>query len=897
MNKPFGSGHFGAWIADAQGLPAYEYRCDQHKDPAAKSQTNPDWRMENEHLFQVGNDRITAVASNFGYVQVRQDEGGPKLLNAYIPSDNCYGAGLGYLRDGDDTLSTFYDIDHGEFHRVYGMGYLQKSVENERFAVTQIIRAPFGDDPVLISEVTITNKTGSEQTPAWYEYWGTRQEPLSFRAALVRILFSGKGMDAQAIQGVQPIRRRFARAFESQVQSIAKGHGMLEHKRFKGWKGELRKDRLLWNIIKPVMRAASVTNPTFYCPPLSQVEDTAPPNTFLCALNHKPDAFLRNAAAFFGGNPARPSFDCEEKTDGGDAMIACKNLRLQPGESVRLVYLYGYLPEGFCAEELVRKYGECHQTLAQKDAAAWKKQALTLSVEGEPWVERETLWHSYMLRSARSFDSFFGEHILSQGNAYQYILGLQGAARDPLQHALPFIYSDGNVVREVLRYTLKEVLPSGEVPYGIYGHGALVPSPIVPSDLGLWLLWVAAEYVLAQKDAGFLYETLRPYPHREKKQPPQTILQLLRCALDFFIKQTGTGAHGLARLLQGDWNDNIVHGFVPNKEKSRVSKQGESMLTAAFAAYVLERFAQMLEYAKEPGHDEARSYAASQREAVKRQWNGKWFNRAYLSDKLGWVGETTLWLEPQPWAILCGAAGKHAPALIASIDAAVRNPSPIGAMLMSEPLPEIVFDAGTQTNAGVWPAINGTLVKALTRTDPARAWDEWKKNTLAHHAEIYPRHVSGTWSATDCYNSVFAVNPGNTHYALDPEKARASMNWTDFPVMNLHPHAWPLDNCGDFVVEQFTPEGVVLRPCLPQEDYCFSSQLLEVQKSGKTYSGRYTPKKEGRYLITLKLPEAERGGALKINGAAAGYESTKNGIRFCVDSGENGRWVYAKKEQ
>jgi len=364
----------------------------------------------------------------------------------------------------------------------------------------------------------------------------------------------------------------------------------------------------------------------------------------------------------------------------------------------------------------------------------------------------------------------------------------------------------------------------------------------------------------------------------------------------FFIKQTGVGEHGLARLLQGDWNDNIVHGFVPNKEKSRVHKQGESVLTAAFAAYVLERFAQMLEYAEEPGHEEVRNYAAQQRTAVERQWNGNWFHRAYLSKKLGWVGEATLWLEPQPWAILCGAAGGHTPALIASIDAAVRNPSPIGAMLMSESLPEIVFDGGTQTNAGIWPAINGTLVKALTRTDPAKAWDEWKKNTLAHHAEVYPQHVSGTWSATDCYNSVLAADPGNTHYALDPEKARISMNWTDFPVMNLHPHAWPLYNCGDFAAEEFTAEGIVLCPCLPQEEYHFRSQLLELRKTPKSYSGSYTPKKEGRYLITLKLPEEERGGVLEIGGAIAGYENTGDGICFYIESGENGRWAYIIKQ-
>jgi hypothetical protein len=48
----------------------------------------------------VGNDRLVAVASNYGYVQVRQDEGGPKFLNDYDPQKSKYAGGFGYLTDG-----------------------------------------------------------------------------------------------------------------------------------------------------------------------------------------------------------------------------------------------------------------------------------------------------------------------------------------------------------------------------------------------------------------------------------------------------------------------------------------------------------------------------------------------------------------------------------------------------------------------------------------------------------------------------------------------------------------------------------------------------------------------------------------------------------------------------
>jgi hypothetical protein len=40
MEKAYGSGHFGEWIEDEYGLPAYRYTCNQVKDPKAVTVTN-----------------------------------------------------------------------------------------------------------------------------------------------------------------------------------------------------------------------------------------------------------------------------------------------------------------------------------------------------------------------------------------------------------------------------------------------------------------------------------------------------------------------------------------------------------------------------------------------------------------------------------------------------------------------------------------------------------------------------------------------------------------------------------------------------------------------------------------------------------------------------------------
>ena len=90
-----------------------------------------------DHTHQVGNDRLVAAVSNFGYVQVRQDEGSPKFLNDYCPEHGHFGAGIGFLTDGEQVLSTYYP-GHGEsFERIMGEGYFRKTVRGQQYEIDQ----------------------------------------------------------------------------------------------------------------------------------------------------------------------------------------------------------------------------------------------------------------------------------------------------------------------------------------------------------------------------------------------------------------------------------------------------------------------------------------------------------------------------------------------------------------------------------------------------------------------------------------------------------------------------------------------------------------------------------------------------------------------------------------
>jgi Glycosyl hydrolase 36 superfamily, catalytic domain/Glycosyltransferase family 36 len=891
-SKAYGSGYFGEWITDQFGLPAYQYTCNQVADPRALSPVHKHWRAPADHTHQVGNDRVVAAVSNYGYVQVRQDEGSPKFLNDYSPEHGYYGAGVGFLTDGNATLSTYYPGNGESFDRILGEGYFRKIVKGHQYEVDQVIFAPFGDDPVLLSRVTITNHGRDAADLRWIEYWGSHNYQFSYRSWMQAMV--------QPRVNAANLRRQFGGRFAHRFQIMPEHAGLIESQRFLGRSPE---DNQVWEEVQAYLKK----NPTgFLGGPLpdfaagATMEDLNPPPTFLASLDAPMDGFATDGSAFFGsGGVERPSGlsaklnNDVSATGPGSALLLERHLKLRPQESRTLCFLYGYAPQGFEINGLVTKYAADPAGSWSRSSAAWKSDGVRFSVPAEPWVERETSWHNYYLRSNLTYDSFFRERILSQGHVYQYIIGFQGAARDPLQHALPFIFSNPDVVRGIIRYTLKEIQPDGSIPYGIVGSS--VPMPVVyrPSDMEMWLLWVASEYVLATRDKNFLDEKILSYPRQEVSSTDPTVGELLRRSFAHLVEGIGVGRHGLMRLSNGDWNDDIVVGHVSQALADEVRQDGESVLNAAMACYVLDYYARLLTYAGDAkAADEARAKAEAQRQAVRAYWAGRWFRRAWLGQHIGWIGEDQLWLEPQPWAIIGGAATpEQSKTLVAALDELVRKPSPIGAMLESHGDPAMASPFGVLTNGGVWPSINGTLIWALALEDGALAWDEWKKNSLAMHAEAYPEIWYGIWSGPDYYNSVLSRYPGQTMFAETPSpdhktQAELGFNWTDFPVMNMHPHAWPLYSAAKLLGLEFHEAGVNFKPDLPMKDYEFTSPLLGFKKSAESYSGWYAPAVAGRWDIELKLSssEAARMGKLWVNDSARMLSRSGQSIRFLGES-------------
>jgi hypothetical protein len=861
--KPYGSGYFGEWIEDEFGLPAFHYTCDQAHDPKAVTEVNPGILSPTEHIHQVGNDRIVAIASNYGHVRVRQDEGAPKFLNDYAADRGAFAGGFGYLTDGKSALSTHYPGGGKSFDRIFGIGYFRKRVAGETYSIDDVIFAPFGDDPVLISQVKITNNGAAEVQLRWIEYWGCQLYQFSFRSFM------------ESANDMHELRRNFGARFEHSFHKLSDGSGLIERKQFTG--RDPAEERQFTAMIANLEKGSDpfLTAPDKNAPKLAAFDDLNSPQTFLLSLDAPADGFSTDGKTFFGAGGTEHQSGLDRQLDGDlsssgpqSALLLERKFALKPGESRTLTFLYGYLPSGFDLDSLATKYRETAATALQESSKQWKKSGLRFSAESEPWVERETTWNHYYLRSGFTYDDFFHHHIISQAAVYQYVMGFQGAARDPLQHSLPFIFSDPQIVKEVLQYSLKEVREDGSIPYGIVGHGMPMPTTSDnSSDMPLWLLWVTSEYVLATRDIEFL--NAKVVPIFGVRAEGETVRNLLTRCYRHLIDDVKTGQHGLMRMLRDDWNDGLENAWVPQSSQQECVEKSESVLNSAMAAYVFDYYATMLAYTGVDAKfaSEVRQKAEDHRDAVQKQWTGKWFRRAWLGPTLGWLGEKGLWIEPQPWAMISGAtSADQTTTLVKEIDEQLRRPSPIGAMQISDSPDRITqgvwkMQPGTQVAGGVWPSLNQILIWALARVNGTMAWDEWKKNSFARHAEVYPQVWYGTWSGPDVLNSALSKHPGET-------TGGKPFGWTDFPVFNMHSHACPLYSTTKLIGLEFTENGLMLTPTLPLDYFRFESPLLGVIKTAKGYEGWYNPSMRNTWSVRLSLSvdEAKHLQRAEVNG-------------------------------
>lgn len=916
--------HFGSWILPPDdtpdAMPAFRFTGGPPNDPAsgAVAPTEP------TIAHQVGNDRVVGAVLTNGEVSLRQDEGGAKLLNAYSAPQRQFRGGYGFLASADGAVLASTRVDtvdslrSGAFNLTFGAGYVRKTVHGGGFSVDHVVLAPFGDDPALLSGVTIT---ALRDSPApvdllWADQWAGLTHSLTLTAARA---------DPQ-----------YTAAHNYSLQSMPTGGNaaiaLVDHAWFNGTSttGGFG------------CRRGYGTRASSSVAAINSTDDQAPCRTFLAALNAAALAGANaNASvsvttagrALFpgsGGTPTDPdiahAFDGDlGTTDASGLMAMRRRVRVgsSAGSSVTLVSVYGYEPEGFSMEALVDKYsatsfGEWMATTA----ASWSAEGTRLTVSGDDaaWVQRETAWHSYMLRAGVTFDSFYNERIINQHGHYLYLDGIQGAARDPVSHALGLVFggpADRDIVKSVLRYTLKERLrfgshaAPGAIPWGRAGFGADGSAAFFPSDLPLYVLFTLTQYVLGTRDTRFLAEDVS-----FNGLPSQTVGDAMWGHYRHLVNVTGVGSHGLLRILYSDHNDGIYGSAMagqPQANVDYVKAHGESVMNAATAAYVLNQYAQVLALTGDVQREaEVLAFRQTQQHAVEATWTGPvtmagfgtvpgWYKRLYRgNESLGWFGtaqDQLMWTETNAWALLglvpeqSTASANRTAQIVETVDVLARTRSPIGAINAG---PAQMRDGGTGYG-GVWFCGNVALVAGFGRNGlVAHGYDEWRKNSLANHASVYPSVWLGVWSGPDVYNSVESTTPtsppGSTRCKYGVPGGTTQCEELALPNLNMWSHSAPLQGVAALFGIEFTAAGVIVRPCVRASAACssvdapfveawnqhvgatfeFASPLLGLARTGSgpcDLSGWYAPVTSGQYSVTVELP---RGDAQQCGHAVVG---------------------------
>src|SRR5262249_56149716 len=139
---------------------------------------------------------------------------------------------------------------------------------------------------------------------------------------------------------------------------------------------------------------------------------------------------------------------------------------LAPGASTRLRYGVG-MAHGDQIAALVAKYRAAADPFTASEAAwaGWVPKADFGA--GNEWLARELQWDAYLLRSASVYEELCGNHTITQGGYYQYATGLNLGTRSWPHYALPMVYTEPALARELLRYTIDVQPESRNLPYGM----------------------------------------------------------------------------------------------------------------------------------------------------------------------------------------------------------------------------------------------------------------------------------------------------------------------------------------------------------------------------------------------------------------------------------------------
>ena len=786
-----GSGDYGYWGKDEEGNPCYYL--DTQK------------QIEHDVWHLIGNDRISATAHARGYVQIYAWDRGPQILNHYAPEKNRKSGGYSFIFSDKTKVVTYWGNESNSNYKIiWGCGYVRKLVENAYVSVQETISVPEGKDAVLIHQLRIKN--GSVETqhfkivPVWEPNWLPLDPGLIMTPPYDRFW--------------NMLRERRGKKIQISAEWLTEENALI----------------VQFLKTKPPQKSTSWRVMPVDC-------------FFMCSLNlHDPKCFLTNKVDLgkyiASHNNQKNTIPQETRKSRGDFFSFLEEKTLEAGEEINLQYLVGY-----GSHEDIAHYKVKYSTDASVRPI---KKVISINIPDIKLpLDRELRWHSYYLQAGCVYSEYSNRYFVDQGSAYGFIHGASGAPRDWAFFVVPLIYLRPDLARDMILFLCQlQDERTGKLPYALVGNGKTTGAGVHSwsSDLDLFFIWAVVEYLGATFDVDLLHEEV-PFRNMGKLSKAK-VIQHIEKAFYHLRNKVGIGKHGLIRSGTGDWND-VFLAFSPFPPLTML--KGESVFNSAMAVFVFPEIARWIENYHPSLAEQMYAFAQQQRKSLQDLWNGKWFPRGYIGIRDKKLGEENLFLDVQPFAILAELiSDEDRKRLIEVIKEKCVDTQPFGATCLVPPMRGKFLETGSDTNGGVWYAINAWLTWAWSLCNPQQAWEFLMKNMLFTHAEVYPRIWYGIWSGPDAYNAIEHPRAGET-FCLN------FTPMTQFPIMNMNCHAGIL-----FAVLKILglcPKNrtFVIDPKVPFTEFSVQTPLISYSYQPDKIKLQYIPVCSGNINFAVKM--------------------------------------------
>ena len=426
-------------------------------------------------------------------------------------------------------------------------------------------------------------------------------------------------------------------------------------------------------------------------------------------------------------------------------------------------------------------------------SAQWAEMLPRFENEVDKTLRQEMRWHAYSLEAMATYSSFYRETKIPQGTIYDYCWGQHISARDNFQHALPLIYYNPLLAKSVMRYMAKRTTSWGEIRLMEYGNGYAENMAYNTSDQQLFFFMLLSEYLRVTKDYKFLDETIDFFPYGSGGSG--TMLDCVKQCFFYLKNNVGVGSHGLVRLLNSDWNDNVF--AVKQAPYNTVVYSGESHMNTTMAISVLGNLIPSLESYRKKMSDKNAINMTKNIVKSMLQYRNAIYNAfmADLKDRIfsrrmyfnhEAIGEQNMFLEPQCYMLqIQELTPTHKQALYQEMKRRIYVNEKLGARQQQQPeFSAPGLENGSRENGGFWYALNGPTIIGVSTFDKKEAWKLFRKMTFNNYAKQFPQYWTSYWSASDNIESSLMKEEEGL-----PDQ---SYDYALIPIYCAHPHAWLL---------------------------------------------------------------------------------------------------------